>query len=217
VLLRILLACAFRAGAYVVMMALSVWNELRPAPSLPDLVVSLVPYVPWVHHVNYWVWLLLYVPLSLTLLWRAPERWCRYMITGGLVSIARGVCIALTGLGPPDPAHAGPGTAGHGYWDVLFALLSPIDIFGRNSAHLYMTKDLFFSGHTASTFLLLLYLWPWPRLRALAAFAHVCAVASVMLAHLHYAIDIAGAYAFAFAIFALREWRPRPGVSSSSR
>jgi hypothetical protein len=33
-----------------------------------------------------------------------------------------------------------------------------------------------------------------------------------MLAHLHYSIDVLGAWAFTFAIFALREWRPRnPG------
>jgi hypothetical protein len=38
-------------------------------------------------------------------------------------------------------------------------------------------------------------------------------VLSVFLSHLHYAIDVAGAYAFTFAIFALREgWPPRLAV-----
>ncbi len=75
----------------------------------------------------------------------------------------------------------------------------------------YLTKDLFFSGHTATTFLLVLYLWRFPRLRAPALAGHVLVVASVFLSHLHYAIDVAGAYAVAFAIFALREgWRAGP-------
>jgi membrane-associated phospholipid phosphatase len=76
----------------------------------------------------------------------------------------------------------------------------------------YLTKDLFFSGHTATTFLLLLYVWPWRRLRAAALAGHVLVVASVFLAHLHYTIDVAGAYAIAFAIFALREGWPRRGA-----
>ena len=44
-------------------------------------------------------------PLALALLCTEPSRWIRYMITGGVLSLARGVCIALTGLGVPDPAH----------------------------------------------------------------------------------------------------------------
>ncbi len=206
----VLLACAFRAAAYVGMVALSVWNEARPAPSLPDVALSALPYVPWVHRLNYWAWLLAYAPLAAVLLYRSPTRWCRYMVTAGLVSIARGLCIAMTGLGPPDPAHAGPGTAGHGFGTVLAALLSPVQIFGSGgSANLYLTKDLFFSGHTASTLVLFLYLLPYPRLRWLALAGHGVAVASVLLSHIHYGIDVAGGWAFAFAIFALREWGPR--------
>lgn len=205
----ILGAVAFRAGCYVVMIALAVWNELRPAPTLPDLVVEALPYVPWVHRLNYVAWVALYVPLSLALLALEPRRWCRYMVTGGLIALARGVCIALTGLGPPDPAHAGPGIAGHGYWEVLVQLLSPRALLPEGAAQLYLTQDLFFSGHTATTFLLVLYLWHRPRLRWLALAAHALVVATVMLAHLHYAIDVAGAWAVTFAIYAVREWAPR--------
>ena len=206
----ILLACAFRAACYAVMVALSVWNEARPAPPLPDVLIGVLPYVPWVHRLNYWAWLLAYAPLALVLLHRAPARWCRYMVTAGLVSLARGLCIAMTGLGPPDPVHAGPGTAGTDSMTVLLSLLSPVEIFGRGTAHLYLTKDLFFSGHTASTLVLFLYLLPYPRLRWLALGGHAVAVASVLLSHIHYGIDVAGGWAFAFALFALREWRPRP-------
>jgi hypothetical protein len=205
-------ALAFRFACYAAMTALALWNERRPAPTLPDVLVGALPYVPWVDRVNYVAWLVTYVPIAIVLLAENPVRWVRYMVTGGLVSLARGVCIAITGLGVPDPEHAGRGLGDEGFVSAYLQLLSPIDVFGRGAARAFLTKDLFFSGHTATTFLLLLYVWDRSRLRAFAAIAHVVAVACVLLAHLHYAIDIVGAWAFTFAIFALREWRPKPAA-----
>jgi membrane-associated phospholipid phosphatase len=93
--------------------------------------------------------------------------------------------------------------------DAYLDLLSPFGVFGRGAAHAYLTQDLFFSGHTATTFLLVLYLWDRPRLRLVALAAHGLIVASVLFSHLHYSIDVLGAYAFTFAIFTAREWSPR--------
>ncbi len=204
-------ALLFRAACYVAMTAAALWNELRPAPTLPDLVLAHVPYVEAVARTNYLLWLVLYLPVAALLLWESPRRFVRYTVTGGLVSLARGATLAMTGLGAPDPAHAGPGVAGHDPLQALAELVSPWQVFAHDAMHAYLTKDLFFSGHTATTFLLLLYAWPHRRLRALALAGHVLVVASVFLAHLHYAIDVAGAYAVTFTLFALREgWPPRP-------
>ncbi len=204
-------AVAFRGACYALMTAAAVWAEHRPAPGgLPDLVLGALPYVQAVANANYLLWLAVYLPLSLLFLASEPRRWVRYMVTGGLVSLARGVTIALTGLGPPDPAVAGAGIAGRDPFQVWLQLVSPWAVFARGSAQAYLTKDLFFSGHTATTFLLVLYLWPRPRLRAVALAAHVLVVASVLLARLHYAIDVVGAWAITFAIFALREGWPTP-------
>jgi hypothetical protein len=212
-------AAAFRYACYAAMTALAVWAERRPAPTLPDVALAHLPYVEWVARANYWLWLLCYLPLSLVLLWAEPRRWVRYMVTGGLVSLARGACIALTGLGPPDPERAGPGLGSRSAGEAILALLSPADVFGRDAYAAYLTKDLFFSGHAATTFLLALYLWHRPRLRALALAGHAAVVASVLLARIHYAIDVVGAWAVTFAIYALREWRPpalrgREGIRS---
>jgi hypothetical protein len=203
-------ALLFRAACYGAMTAAAVWNELRPAPTVPDLVLAHVPYVPWVARTNYLLWLAAYLPLSLALLWRAPRVFARYTVTAGLVSLARGATLLLTGLGAPDPATAGPGIAGRAPLEAFLALLSPWKVFAEDAMAAYLTKDLFFSGHTATTFLLVLYLWRFRDLRLLAVIAHAAVVASVLLSHLHYAIDVVGAYAIAFSIHVLREgWPPR--------
>jgi len=203
-------ALLFRYAAYAAMTALALWAELRPAPTLPDAVLGWLPYVPWIDRANYWVWLCVYLPLAVVLLWTEPRRWVRYMVTGGLVSLARGVTIALTGLGVPDPAHAGPGIGGRDFGSAFAELLSPLGVFDRGAIAAYLTKDLFFSGHVATTFLLWLYLRGRPRLAPVALVASLAVTASVMLAHLHYAIDVVGAWAITFAIFVLREGWPLP-------
>ncbi len=203
-------AAAFRAACYGLMTAAAVWAERRPAPgALPDLVLGALPYVEVAARANYLLWLAVYLPLALAFLAAEPRRWARYMVTGGLVSLARGLTIALTGLGPPDPVSVGQGLGGRPPFQAWLELVSPWAVFGHGSAQAYLTKDLFFSGHTATTFLLVLYLWPRPRLRLLALCGHAVVVLSVLLARMHYAIDVLGAWAVTFAIFALREWRPR--------
>jgi len=192
------------------MLWMGLWAEARPAPSLPDAVLEWVPYVPAVDRYNYAVWVLAYVPVALGLLAADARRFCRYMVTSGLLALARGACIAATGLGPvrgPD-ANAGMDLAARqrAFWD----LLHPLGLFGRGPAHVYLTKDLFFSGHTATTFLLLLYAWPHRRLRWPMLLGHAVVVATVFLSHLHYTIDVIGAYAIAFSAYVLMErWRPR--------
>jgi hypothetical protein len=211
----VLAALLFRYAAYAAMTAMALWAERRPAPSLPDLALGWLPYVPWVDRVNYVLWLACYLPLALALLWGDPGRWVRYMVTGGIVSLARGVTIALTGLGPPDPAHAGPGIGTRAFGEAFAELLSPAGVFGRDAIPAYLTKDLFFSGHVATTFLLFLYLRDRPRLRWVALAGTAAVTASVLLARIHYAIDVVGAWAVTFAAYALREGWPAPGVSPS--
>jgi hypothetical protein len=180
-------------------------------------VLGWLPYVPWIDRANYWVWLCVYLPLAAVLLWTEPRRWVRYMVTGGLVSLARGVTIALTGLGAPDPAHAGPGIGSRDFGTAFVELLSPLGVFDRGAIAAYLTKDLFFSGHVATTFLLWLYLRGRPVLAPVALLASLAVTASVLLAHLHYSIDVVGAWAITFAIFVLREGWANPSPAGPRR
>lgn len=202
-------ALAFRYACYAAMMLLALWAEGRAAPAARDVVLEYLPYVPWVDRLNYWAWLLAYLPIASILLVLEPRRWVRYMVTGGLVSLVRGACIALTTLGAPGSVPAVDAPAEAAFWPKYAALLSPVDIFKYDAIHVHLSQDLFFSGHAATTFLLLLYVWHRPVLRWLALLGHLAMVAAVLLAHIHYSIDVVGAWAVTFALFALREWRPR--------
>lgn len=207
---------AFRWACFLVMNALALWSEARPAPTLPDLVLSHVPYVEWVDRYNYVLWVVVYVPVALVLLYRSAPRFIRYMITAGALAVLRGLCIVATGLGPVRGGDVNAGMTADQRWQALYELASPLGVFARDSAHVYLTKDLFFSGHTATTFLLLLYVWRDRILRPVMLAGHILVVLSLFLSHLHYTIDVIGAYAITFTVFALREvdWRPRHGAAA---
>jgi hypothetical protein len=193
----------FRLAAYDAMLFMALIAEARAAPTLPDPLVAWVPYVEAASRYNYVLWVVAYVPIALVLLVRDGERFIRYMFTSGLLALVRGVCILATGLGPvhgPD-LHAGMSAAQR--WDAFVSLITPAGFLA--GAPIALTKDLFFSGHTATTFLLLLYVWRWRDLRWAMLAAHVAVVLCVFLAHLHYTIDVIGAYAVTFSLFVLRE------------
>ena len=208
---RVALSFAFRFGCYAVMLWLVLWSEARPAPALPDLVLGVVPYVAWVDGNNYLLWLFAYVPVGLWLLRANAERFIRYMVSAGLLAVIRGLCIAATGLGPVHGADVNAGLSSQARWTAFGQLVNPFNFFapGAAAAKVYLTKDLFFSGHTGTTFLLLLYVWRYPTLRKLMLVGHVLVVASLFLAHLHYTIDVIGAYAITFSLFVLREGKVR--------
>ena len=203
--LAVLGAVAFRMACFAAMVWLALLAESRPAPSLPDALLARVPYVPWVDRWNYALWTAAYVPVALLLLWKDARRFCRYMVVSGLLALARGLCILATGLGPTRGADVNAGMDAETRWRTFVHLASPVEVVADNLPRTYLTKDLFFSGHTATTLLLLLYVWRYPRLRAAMLVGHLLVVASVFLAHLHYTIDVVGAYAITFSLFVLCE------------
>jgi hypothetical protein len=214
--LRVGLAMLFRYVCFVVMVGLAIWHEQRQFPQLPDRVLELVPFVDWVQRWNYWIWVMAYLPASLALVAMAPRRGIRFLVSGGLLSLARGVCIVLTGLGPVRDADLQSGAADPARWwhDVL-AIANPFQVFSENSSTVRLTQDLFFSGHVATMFLLLLYAWPYRTLRRVVLVLHVIVLASVFLSHLHYTIDVVGAYAITFVLFSVREGRPAAGLQAA--
>jgi membrane-associated phospholipid phosphatase len=209
-------AFTFRFACFAAMVWMALWAEARPAPTLPDAVLQRVPYVAWVDRYNYVAWALAYAPVAVLLLLRDARRFCRYMITSGVLSLVRGLCILATGLGPVNGVDVNAGMGLERRLAAFLDLVSPVGVFGRGSANVYLTKDLFFSGHTATTVLLLLYVWPYPKLRWWMLAGHVLVVASVFLSHLHYTIDVVGGYAVAFSLFCLRELELSKALSAKA-
>lgn len=208
--MQVVLSIVFRLGCWAVALWFILYGEQRPAPHLPDAVLAVVPYVPWVDRFNYLAWLFAYVPVALLLLKLEPRRFVRYMVSSGLIALVRAACILATGLGPVRGDDVNATMTDAMRVDAFWELLGTKGFLGSGTiTNVYLTKDLFFSGHTATTFLLLLYVWPWPKLRWWMFFAHVVIVASVFFSHLHYTIDVVGAYAITFALFAAREWPVR--------
>ena len=62
-------------------------------------------------------------------------------------------------------------------------------------------NDLFFSGHTGLPFLMALIFWKRRALRYIFIVASICFGAIMLMAHLHYSIDVASAFFITFTIF----------------
>ena len=62
-------------------------------------------------------------------------------------------------------------------------------------------NDLFFSGHTGLPFLIALIFWDHPYIRILFLTASFVLGASVLLAHLHYSIDVFAAFFITYSIY----------------
>jgi hypothetical protein len=201
------LALAWRYATHALMLALALWNERRPAPHLPDLVLDQLPRVEWIARHNYHLWLAAYVPIALLLWRRSRAQFLRFLWLGGVLSLVRGVCIPLTGLGPVHGLDANAGASCAQLWSAWLALVNPVTALTGDAAHVSLTKDLFFSGHVASTFLLWLACRRVAALGPWALAAHLVVVASVFLAHLHYTIDVVGAYAITWALWLACEAR----------
>jgi PAP2 superfamily C-terminal len=200
----ILLAAAFSWLCFAAMTVMAVVNEGRPGRPFSDPILALVPYVPWIDHWNYWIWLLAWIPGLVAIFLADRAILVRVLIASGLASLLRGVCILATGLAPPNGLDPNAAL----FWDwalrwrVVLQILNPVSVFLENSAHVWLTKDLFYSGHTCSTFLLVLFAWPIKRIRGAFVFTHVVVVASVIFGHVHYAIDVAGGWIAALLVYA---------------
>jgi hypothetical protein len=202
--LILLTVLAFRYLCHGLALLLILPHELQPGSALPDLLMNHIPYVAWLARWNYVLWLLCYLPPALWLGRKDPRLFIRLVITDGVLSLLRGLMIPLTGIGPvlgPDINALHP----FAVWPALLALLNPLTAIGDNSAGVYLTKDLFFSGHIATTFLLYLYARRFGKAARGFLALNLFTLGVVLLAHLHYTIDIIAGYAITYAVYRASE------------
>jgi len=170
--------------------ALVKWVERRPGAVLPD------PVLAWVapRDVTWPIFTLIYVGilLAVILLARSPVRLLIGVQAYVVMALLRIVVMWATPLDPP------PG---------MIVLEDPL-VQGFGGASQALTRDLFFSGHTSTMFLLFLAV---PGRSAKAYFlACTGAVAwLVLVQHVHYAVDVLAAPVFAYAAWRIARngWR----------
>jgi hypothetical protein len=202
--LIILGALSLRYLCHAVALLLILPHEMQPGGALPDLLMRHIPYLGWAARWNYVLWVLCYIPSALWIGRKDPQLFLRLVITDGLLSLLRGLMIPLTGLGPvmgPDINTLHP----FAVWPVLLAILNPLKAIGTNSAGIYLTKDLFFSGHIATTFLLYLFSRRFGKASRVLLALNLFTLAVVLLAHLHYTIDIIAGYSITYAVYRASE------------
>ncbi len=101
----------------------------------------------------------------------------------GLFFLIRAVFISITHTGPFTP-------------HVILSSRTALDIIGAGN-----TSDLFFSAHTGLPFLLALACWDNKLLRYIFLLSSLGGGTIVLLGHIHYSIDVLGAFFVTYTIF----------------
>ncbi len=178
-----LLTVAALIGVLTVMARFLTWVERRPGVVLPDPVLAAIPPrdVTWVTFALVYAGILTAVAVLLPY----PRRLLLGLQAYAVMVLMRMAVMAVT------PLEAPPG---------MVPLKDPlVELLGTGEV---LTKDLFFSGHTSTAFLLAL-MAPGRATRALFLACTAAVAGCVLWQHVHYTVDVLVAPLFAFASCAL--------------
>lgn len=174
-------------GLAILLLALSLWINFhagmyatsRSSNFVTDIVLSNIP----VFHLEFlFVYGSIFFWAFVALLCLARPRVIPFTLKSiALFVVVRAVFISITHIGP-FPTHMEIGAT---------SIVSDFTFGG----------DLFFSGHTGLPFLMALIFWQNRFLRIAFVFTSVAFGVIVLLAHLHYSIDVLGAFFITHTIF----------------
>jgi membrane-associated phospholipid phosphatase len=156
--------------------------EARPGFLLNDIILNQLPVL----NLSVYIFLVIYSIILLTIINFLPNPFLllRTLQAFGLLTLMRMACLYLIPLSPE--IHNIP-------------LEDPfVGFFFYNGTHI--TKDLFFSGHVSTMFLLFL-LMPFRFLKYFFALATLFVAICIIIQHVHYTADILAAPVFAWIIY----------------
>ncbi len=162
------------------------WVETRSGVVLDDPLLNVLPAID----LSWPIFAIIYGGLLAggIVLLRRPTALLHFLRAYTLLVLVRIVAMYVTPLDPP---------AG------MILLVDPLAGAGPGGA---LTRDLFFSGHTATMVLLLLSMRRPPE-RLILALATITLAAMLLLQHVHYTIDILAAVVFAWTCFSVTSRR----------
>lgn len=137
-------------------------------------------------------------PITFSIIWlmslflfirmiQSPALAIQGVIAINLIFLTRMITIIVLPLEPP------PG---------LIELKDPISNYFYGDQHGFITRDLFFSGHT-STMIMIGLLLPGKWEKWVAFSAAVAVGCLVLIQHIHYSIDVIGAWVFTWFLYKL--------------
>jgi len=157
--------------------------EARKGVVLPDPILSLFQPID----LTWLTFALIYVSLivAITTLFKNPKRLIFAIQVYALMVAVRIVAMYLLPLDPPS---------------AMIILNDPlVEFFGTGQT---LTKDLFFSGHTATLFILFL-VSEKKIIKTVFLISTVAVAISVLLQHVHYSIDVFAAVFFTYTCYKL--------------
>jgi len=187
---ELLLAVAMLVVAMIAFAHFAAYVETRPGARLNDPVLNAITPID----LTWLTFSVVYVSLiaGVAALLRHPARLVFALQLYALMVASRIVAMYLMPLDPPAD---------------MIVLRDPIvELFGTGDV---LTRDLFFSGHTATLFIL--YLTANRRItRVTFMLLTLLVAAAMLLQHVHYSIDVLAAFFFTYADYAvLRKFRNR--------
>jgi hypothetical protein len=209
---QLLFAILLHYISYIAMQTLAIIAETKRSDGIPDRLHEWIPphrEYDWVNN-KFWLYILLTSILFLIIYKRRIA--IKYLLVGSIVSLVRGIFIFMTSLGAPLAVRESIPIEIQNIKieDITLKFLLkqwiPFEIFTQeNFSGFYLTQDLFFSGHTASTFLLLLCLEKKNFIFYIFLLYHINTVFFLIITHEHYTIDILGAYFITYSIYIFME------------
>lgn len=159
------------------------YNETRPGFSFTDPILSLFQPID----VTWFTFGLIYLALIIALvsLSFSPEKFLIAIQSYSFIALFRLTTIYMLPLNPPQ---------------TIIPLDDPfIEFFGNGDT---LLRDLFFSGHTSTMFLLFLTSTNI-KLRPVFLTCTILVAAAVLIQHVHYTVDVVAAPFFAYTSYRL--------------